>query len=308
MNLTSEMDMHGPADFLPTQAYFDRSKKSFGPASATLAFGGLRMRLEGLGDRQSDLVLRRFGPFLQEGGSEADVTVVLRRAGVDGFLRVRADGLAESYRLGMRLEGSRLEIWSYEFAGWVNWADHRAVLAVVSSSQARFARGLENFLRVLTASFILERGGFLLHAAGIVRGGRAYVFFGPSGSGKTTVTDLSAEDTVLSDDLTLVVRRAGRYEAAGIPFGLAHHRVPSTRGSFPIASLNRLVQSPGLNRVPLMGARALAEMSASLPFVMQDGRQASKAMDNVGRALAEIPAYELLFRRDSSFWDVVQET
>ena len=307
MNLTSEMDMQRPADFLPTQAYFDRTTESFGRASATIAFGGLRMRLEGLGDRQSDLVLRRFAAFLQEGASEADGTVALRRAGVDGFLRMRTDGLAESYRLGMRLEGSRLEIWSYEFAGRVNWSDHRAVLAVVSSPQTRFARGLENFLRVLTASIVLERGGFLLHAAGIVRGGRAYIFFGPSGSGKTTVTDLSAGDMVLSDDLTLVVRRAGRFEAAGIPFGLAHHKVPSTRESFPIASLNRLIQSPDLHRVPLTGARALAQVSACLPFVMRDGRQASKAMENVGRALAEIPTYELRFRMDSSFWGLVQE-
>src|SRR2546422_11646120 len=68
------------------------------------------------------------------------------------------------------------------------------------------------------------------------------LFRSPSGSGKTTVTHLSPGDQVLSDDLTLVVRTRGRYEAAGIPFGMAHHRVPDTSGSFPIASLNRLVQ------------------------------------------------------------------
>ncbi len=300
--------MNGPADFLPTQGYFARARKSFGPASVTLAFGGLRMRLEGLGEMQSDLVRRRFGPFLQDGDGDPDVSVSLRRAGVDSFLRLRSDGIPETYRLGMRLKGSRLEVWSYEFAGWVDRVDRRALVALVSTSRSRFARGMENFLRVLTASFILDRGGFLLHAAGIVRGGRAYVFFGPSGSGKTTVTDLSPEDTVLSDDLTLVVRRAGRYEAAGIPFGLAHHKVPATRACFPIASLNRLVKSPTLDRQPLTGARALAEVSASLPFVMQDKQQACRALEVVGRALAEIPAHELRFRRDSTFWGVIQET
>jgi len=301
-------DTNGPADFLPTQGYFAGARKCFGPASATLAFGGLRMRLEGLGQKQSDFVRRRFGPFLQVGGGDPDVSVGLCSAGVDGFLRVRTDGIPETYRLGMRLKGSRLEVWSYEFAGWMDPSGRRALVALVSSSQARFARGMENFLRVLTASFILDRGGFLLHAAGIVRGGRAYVFFGPSGSGKTTVTDLSPEDTVLSDDLTLVVRRAGRYEAAGIPFGLAHHKAPATHGCFPIASLNRLVKSPILDRKPLTGARALAEVSACLPFVMQDRRQACRAMEVAGRALADVPAYDLRFRRDSNFWNVIQES
>src|SRR3989442_1060730 len=168
MNLTTGTKMNRPADFLPTQGYFDQIRKPFGPASATLAFGGLRMRLKGLGDKQSDLVRSRFGPFLEDGDGVPDVSVALRRAGVDGFLRVRSDGLPESYRLGMHLEGSRLEIWSYEFAGWVDLAGCRAVVALVSTSQARFGRGLENFLRVLTASFILGPGGFLLHAAGIV--------------------------------------------------------------------------------------------------------------------------------------------
>src|SRR5213594_550932 len=268
MNLTTEADTNHPADFLPTQGYFRQVRKSFGPASAMLAFGGLRMRLEGLGQKQSDLVRNRFGPFLQNGDENPDVSVTLRRAGVKGFLSPRSDGLPEKYRLGMRQEGTRLEFWSYEFAGWVDRAGRHASVSLVSSSRARFTRGLENFLRVLTASCILDRGGFLLHAAGIVRNGRAYVFFGPSGSGKTTVTFLSPEDTILSDDLTLVVERDGRYEAAGIPFGLAHHRVPDTRESFPIDSLNRLVKSHAVDRTPITGARAVAEVACSVPFVM----------------------------------------
>src|SRR2546422_5182960 len=104
--------------------------------------------------------------------------------------------------------------------------ERRAVLAVVRSEGDLFERGLENFLRVLTASFVLDRGGFLLHAAAVVRGGRAYVYFRPSGSGKTTVTDLSPGGLVLSGDLTLVVHNNGRQEAAGISFGVAHHHVP----------------------------------------------------------------------------------
>src|SRR5262249_55204742 len=157
----------------------------------------------------------------------------------------------------------------------------------------------------LTASFVLELGGFLLHASGIVRNGRAYVFFGPSGSGKTTVTHLSPNDVVLSDDLTLVVRTCRGYEAAGIPFGMAHHTVPHTRESCPIASFNRLVQSQEVGREPITGARALAEVASCLPFVMQESEQADRAVGALALALGEIPVYRLQFRKESSFWNVV---
>jgi hypothetical protein len=141
----------------------------------------------------------------------------------------------------------------------------------------------------------------------VVRGGKAYVFFGPSGSGKTTVTALSPNDTVLSDDLTLIVPTERGFEAAGIPFGMAHHHVPDTHRSFPIASLNRLVQSQEVRRAALSGARALAELSASLPFVMEFPGDASRAMMNVDRLLGTVPAFRLQFRKDDTFWNVTEE-
>jgi hypothetical protein len=303
---TSPVSVRG--EFLPDEAYFASSAEAFGPLSIALSIGPIVMRLDGLSRGQAAALGRRYRPFAVQGDAAPDVQVSMRRAGVDHFLEFRGGGAGETYRLESRVTGPRLTLWSYEFAGWVEAAGHRAELALVSEDGPLFERGLENFLRVLTASFILERGGFLLHASGIVRGGRAYVFFGPSGSGKTTVTHLSPDDVVLSDDLTLLVLNDGRYEAAGIPFGLAHHRVPETSESFPVASLNRLVQSAEVRREPLPGARAVAEVAGSLPFVLQETAQAALAVDVVTRALETIPAYRLHFRRDAAFWGVVEES
>ena len=58
---------------------------------------------------------------------------------------------------------------------------------------------------------------------------------------------------------------------------------------------------------PLTGARAVAEIAASLPFVMQESDTIDRAVEVVSRALLDIPAYRLYFRRDASFWDVVEE-
>ena len=293
-------------DFVPDAGYFSAPGEPFGEMSVGLRIGPLTMRLDGLARSQERGLRERFRPFACAAPETADLAIELRRARVDAFLRLPA-GPPEEYRLHHRVEGLRLHLWSYEFAGWLEGRRRRAMLALVEGEGALFDRGLENFLRVMTASFILERGGFLLHGSGVVRGGKAYVFFGPSGSGKTTVTDLSPADTVLSDDLTLVVQGDGGYEAAGIPFGLAHHKVPFTSGSFPIASLNRLVQSREVRRRAIHGARALAEVAGSLPFVMQETGQASRAMQVVERALARVPVYRLEFRKDDAFWGVVEE-
>jgi len=294
-------------EFVPGDDYFSALEEPFGTESLDLGIGPLRMRLDGLSSRQADALKQRFRPFVVETGGSSDVVIRLRQAGVPGFLRNPNGGRPETYRLESRALADGRALWSYEFAGTIEARGRQALLALVRSDGPLFDRGLENFLRILTASFILDSDGFLLHASGVVRKGRAYVFFGPSGAGKTTVTHLSPGDRVLSDDLTLVVRHDGRYEAAGIPFGMAHHHVPDTCGSFPIASFNRLVQSREVRREPLAGARAVAEVASSLPFVMQEASKADRAVDVVASALREIPAYRLHFRRDAGFWDVVEE-
>ena len=296
-----------PPDFVPGEDFFDAPGEPFGSDRIELSIGPLRMSLTDLTPDQVDQLRERFHPFVvpQEAGAADDpVTVRLLKAPVDAFLRF-TPGVPEFYRVGVRQAGARSRFWSYEFAGSLDARARRGLVSLVQESGDLFDRGLENFLRIMTANLILDRGGFLLHGSGVVRDGRAYIFFGPSGSGKTTVTDLSPDDTILSDDLTLVVPGASGYEAAGIPFGLAHHHVPDTNGSFPIASLNRLVQSRDTRREPLPRARAIAEVAASLPFVAHDPARTDQILSVLDRLLERVPVHRLHFRKDSSFWHEV---
>lgn len=304
---------HGPRhaatdDFVPGADYFEAVRPGFGRDSIDLSIGPVVFRLESLSMAQVDDLRAKFRPFVQTRAAapRPDLRVRLCPAGRASFLKLR-QGVAEIYRMGSRTRGGSRDCWSYEFAGTLEVSAWAAELALVEASGPLFHRGLENYLRTLTASFILGRGGLLLHGSGVVRGGKAYVFFGPSGSGKTTVTALSPTDTVLSDDLTLIVPTEKGFEAAGIPFGMAHHHVPDTHRSFPIASLNRLVQSQEVRRSPLAGARALAELSASLPFVMNFSGDASRALMNADRLLKSVPAFHLHFRKDDAFWNVIEE-
>lgn len=303
----SGQDRQDGADFNPDAAWFAQERPAFGTGALALRVGPLRFALEGLSPRQRDRFLGQYRPFLEEVPTgPADLAVRLTRAGRDAFLRVQDAG-TEVYRMPTRRDDGGRRWWSYEFAGSLAADRRTAELALAAEEGPVFERGSENFLRAMTAEFIQARGGMLLHGATVVRGGRAYVFFGPSGSGKTTVTHLSPGDLVLSDDLTLLVPAGSGFEAAGIPFGMAHHHVPDTNETFPIAGLHRLVQSAEVRRERVTGAAAMAEVVASLPFVLEGDSDPRPAMENVARLLAGAPIWRLHFRKDNAFWDVIEE-
>src|SRR5438093_1315302 len=169
-------------DFVPGDDYFAALTEPFGTESLGLGIGPLCLRLDGLSWRQAANLEHRFRPFVGHPAGIPDVRVSLRPARVKGFLSSPEVGRLETYRLESRARDDGTALWSYEFAGIVEPARRRALLALVEPEGPLFERGLENFLRVLTASFSLESGGFLLHASAVVRHGRSYVFFGPSGS------------------------------------------------------------------------------------------------------------------------------
>lgn len=292
-------------DFNPDEGWFASRRPSFGSSTITLRIGPLCFALEGLSEGQRDRFAAQYRPFLETRPVPADLTIRLTRAEVQSFLALRAPG-SEIYRMPTRLDGGARSWWSYEFAGRLAADRRSAELALVEEDGPLFQRGSENFLRAVTSGFIAERGGLLLHGAAVVRRGRAYVFFGPSGSGKTTVTRLSPDDLVLGDDLTLLVRDGGAFRAAGIPFGMAHHHVPDTNEAFPVAGLHRLVQSNEVRRERVTGAAAMAEVIASLPFVL-DGVDPRVPMEIAARLTGEVPLWRLHFRKDDAFWGVIEE-
>ncbi len=74
------------------------------------------------------------------------------------------------------------------------------------------------FLRVVFSLLLLEYDGFLLHAAGLSRDNRGYVFTGPSSSGKTTLAGSATDFNVLSDELVIIKKDGGKFLLFSTPF------------------------------------------------------------------------------------------
>ncbi len=160
------------------------------------------------------------------------------------------------------------------------------------------------FLRVTLALQTFTQSGILFHAAGIVHRGQGYGCFGNSGSGKTTAAQLSRPDPVLNDDLILLWPGADGWQMYATPFGKRRGKLNSA----PLRALLRLIQDTEVSLETLPGSRALAELIANTPVISGDRKWLPQAFARWEAILKHVPIYGLHFRKDPTFWEVIDGT
>ncbi len=163
---------------------------------------------------------------------------------------------------------------------------------------------LDCLLRILLTWMLLPRAGFLLHAATVIREGRAYLFTGKSGAGKSTVASLAPEGSVLTDELSLLRREDGVWRAYGTPFW-GEFRSGDMNTSAPIAGIFRLVQAEKNCATPLRPVEFLRAMIGNVLFFSRQPADSQRLLDIVSLAAQELPGYTLEFRRDRTFWEAL---
>ena len=168
----------------------------------------------------------------------------------------------------------------------------------------RHEYALDSLIRILLTMVLLPQRGFLLHAATVVREGRAYVFTGRSGAGKSTVASLSPAGTVLTDEISLLRFSEGCWQAYGTPFW-GEFRAAGQNEHYPIAGIYTLVQSAE-DRVESLTKKEI--IRALLPCVLFFTPSVEANQDMLRLMLqfvTQVPCYRLHFRRDYGFWNVV---
>lgn len=196
-------------------------------------------------------------------------------------------------------EGPRI---FFDLPGYVGFIDPARAAAVRIASDTP-ANAADYFLRVVFALLAYRAGGLMINAAGVVRNGRAFLFFGHSGAGKTTVARNSPQDLILNDDLIVLMPSADGWTAHGSPFTNPTQTRPSHK-SAPAAALFRLVQSPKVYVEPLEGAYAMAELLASIPVL---NGSPEPPLDRCQEILRAVPAYRLHLLPDASFWPLIEK-
>jgi len=202
---------------------------------------------------------------------------------------------------GATAEGA-LADFGYEFEGAVL----RAFSNQICFDGVRNQYALDSLLRIFLSWKLLGHNGFLLHAATVIRNKKAYIFTGRSGAGKSTVASLAPEGSVLTDEISLLRREGGIWRAYGTPFW-GEFRTAGSNTSAPVAGIFRLLQAAE-NRVEAL--RPMATLRTILPNVLFFSAEAEanrQLLEILNQAAKEIAGYNLSFRKDGAFWEVLPE-
>lgn len=307
-----ERFLHYP-DLFPAR----RGGEPWGDREAVIDLPGGPYRFRGLSRIQEEVVRDRFGSFCREPGfldGEAGSMVETRVFRVAGSDFRDLDLRGWEYGLDMDFGPEMVRLAGLRFFGRLDWQPGLGgALWTAEESGGELSGVFENFFRVLSAYRILERGGVILHCAGIARPAAsldpadAVLFLGRSGAGKTTVSRQGLErgSLVLSDDLNAVRPDGAAVRVERLPFTGDLGAVATAPRSFPLRALFRLEKSEGDHLRPLSRAEAVACLLACSPFVNIDPFRREALMAVLLDLAMGFPAFELHFSLGGGFWSIL---
>lgn len=294
--------------FLTNPAQFParNSGEHCGHHDVAIEFAGGPYLFKGLDAEQLEIVQNHFGEqcsTLEKSGNPA-VEIEVYRSTNEEFLTQIYDGTP--YYFDADYERSTVRIAGDGFMARIDWAPGLggAIWLPTSSEPFRVTVPVENFFRALVAYRLLERRGVLLHSAGVVREGKAYLFIGPSGAGKSTISRISLQSglTVLSDDLNALVEDDEGMIAEKLPFSgdLGQTRTRSNR--YPVRVLSRLEQGKANKLTSMSQAESLAALMACSPYTNTDPYRLEQLMSNLEELTNLVQAFRLTFTPDEQLW------
>jgi hypothetical protein len=263
------------------------------------SLAGLRTRLECSPHDFATQVLARFGPFIDpdNGGTKVDFTAQIMFEGPQASLS-DAD-------LQVHLTGAECRFDTAAATGKLSLVTQSANLTLRSTSPIA---QIEYFLRILYALLAEAHGGLMLHCAGIMAPSGVHLFIGQSGSGKSTAASLSCgRGVVLNDDLIVLRPEQGRWIACGTPFwNFETIDRDGQTASAAVAGIYTLAKDPDVYLEPLSTAAAVAALISSCPIINGDPARALELMARCGQIVRAVPMQRLHFRKDPSFWGVLE--
>jgi len=263
----------------------------------TLAIAGWRIRLHGIPAWLDDAMADRYAAFIVPDGGKPDssATVTLEQDVPDRQQRpyavMRSGGVC---LLDMPGGCGRicLDCWQ----------------TTLGLEQQNFWHNLEFSLKTWLAYLALRQGGLLLHCAGVLADGGAYLFTGEGGSGKSTVVALSPDKVALNDDLVVLRRNGTGWWAYGTPFwNQGATRRDGETADGPVTGVFKLVQDRRVYLESISAALAISELAANCPTVNSDPVELLAALNRCREVAEAVKVKRLHFRRSPSFWDLLQE-
>jgi hypothetical protein len=289
--------------------FFAGERTAAGDARFRLTLGDLRIGISGLDASLAGALRQRYGPYGDDGaGAGASEALALRFARENREYFIEPAREPEFNPIWLACDGTRVRYLGHRVAGWFDTAFRDGVILLSHGTYEPEPRAVENYLRCAVAWIAAERGGALVHGASLVRGGKGYLFFGESGAGKSTLSAVTSRATVVSDDLTLLLPRAGGgLDLVGSPFRGTYEEGAPVVGRYPLAAGFRIVKADAAAVRPVPRAIALGQLVGNLTFVAEAFGARPDLFASIEAAFSTVPLLHLHFRKDDSYWDAIDE-
>lgn len=229
---------------------------------------------------------------------------ISRGRGDFSFFADSAPGRQNPFRPAFSREGGRLKIERGDFTAALDLGSGLGTLSAVPREQC-----LDAFLRSFLSSILIRSGGFMLHSAGIVKDGKAYLFLGKSGAGKSTLARLAAASgraEVVSDEINMLRYEKGRFRVYGSPFW-GEMRSEGRPGSWPLGGVFLLEKGKAHRTAPCGVGETLRRLLRCVVNFEKGPGLAGLVMKNAGRLLAGAKFSRLEFsKNDAGFLEFIK--
>lgn len=228
---------------------------------------------------------KRYGRFGRPVGSGYDLEIVEVR------------GSQTPFKPAVSFDGRMLRIKRGDFEAAIDTRSRSGLVKVAPTEQC-----LDAFLRSLISFLLIRSGGFMLHSAGLVKNGKAYIFPGKSGAGKSTLSKLasgSGGGGVISDEINILRLEQGRWRAFGSPFW-GEMRADGRPGSWTLGGIYLLKKSAA-NRISVCGeADAYRTLLRCLVNFSVDAETAALVLANTARLVSAAAPGRLEFSKENA--------
>ncbi|HMH49926.1 MAG TPA: hypothetical protein VK548_06815 [Candidatus Acidoferrum sp.] len=265
-------------------------------ADLSIGVAGLRTVVVVPDPEVATVVRERFGGFLSSGAPAWRIDITTTRGDLPSFegVDVKRDGTPARFSVKRR-----------DFSGIVDLGARRADVALTDPDNVSSDVSIESILRIVYSLALVETRGLVVHAASLMRDEGVYLFCGPSGSGKTTVARLSTDATVLSDELSIV----RVVEDHGVCFGTPFRGELALAGADlagPLVGIYFLHHGPR-HAVEALGPRqALGRLLPNVLFFAREADVTAEVFRIAADLVEVVPCFDLSFRPDHGFWEVIR--
>jgi hypothetical protein len=261
-------------------------------AELSIAIAGLRTGILTRDPAVAGVVGDRYRGFVSPGPPDWRIEVGPRPAG----------GVAVAEDVVVRRDGGpgRFLVKRGDFAGTVDLGERRGAVTFADSNEF----SIDTFVRIFYSLALVEAHGLVVHAASLIRNGGAYLFCGRSGSGKTTVTRLSPAATLLSDELSIVRLAEGQACCYGTPFWGELARAGEDRAA-PLVGIYFLHHGSRHAVEAIRPRQALERLLPNVLFFARDADLTAGVLSIAADLVEAVPCFDLVFRLDPGFWEVV---